>query len=91
MICKNIDSSYFKDWRKLIGFNNQNEAKKFFKGTDIKAGIDYNYIECLNKRLYEIINKINNSRISKKIYQNLRNHILTSLIKSLKIMVFCLN
>ena len=54
-----IDSKYFKNYRAKLGFNSQEQAKKFFAAKDIKPSIDYDYITSLNKRLMEIIDKLN--------------------------------
>lgn len=53
-----IDSAYFIEYRKKLGFNNQNELKDFLAGKNIKPIVDYSYIEEINKRLCEIIKKI---------------------------------
>lgn len=53
-----IDTKYFKYYREKLGFTNQNGAKSFFAGKDITPTIDYNYIDLLNIRLIEIIDKI---------------------------------
>lgn len=54
-----INTKYFKEYRKELGFTNQNDVKQFFAGKDIKATIDYNYIELFNNRLIQIIKTIN--------------------------------
>ena len=54
-----INTQYFKEYRKELGFTNQNDVKKFFAGKDITPVVDYNYIKLLNDRLVEIIKKIN--------------------------------
>ncbi|SDE74516.1 restriction endonuclease [Riemerella columbipharyngis] len=55
-----INTQYFREYRKKLGFTNQGEAKNFFVAKDIKPLVDYSYIELLNKRLFEIIYKIDN-------------------------------
>ena len=52
-------AKYFKRYRETIGFTNQNIAKKFLAGKDVIPGVDFKYIDSLNKRLIEIIKKIN--------------------------------
>jgi len=54
-----ITTQYFKNYRKELGFTNQDSVKRFFAGKDITPTVDYNYIELLNSRLIEIIIKIN--------------------------------
>lgn len=54
-----INTKYFREYRARLGFSNQNNIKKFLKGKDISSTIDYGYIDELNKRLFEIISKIN--------------------------------
>jgi hypothetical protein len=54
-----ITTQYFKEYRKELGFTNQDSVKKFFAAKDITPTVDYNYIKLLNTRLVEIIKKIN--------------------------------
>ncbi len=54
-----ITTQYFKEYRKELGFTNQQGVKKFFAGKDITPTVDFNYIALLNNRLIEIIKKIN--------------------------------
>lgn len=54
-----IDTKYFKQYREKLGFTNQNGVKAFFAAKDITPTVDYNYINLLNNRLIEIIEKIN--------------------------------
>lgn len=54
-----ITTQYFKEYRKELGFTKQDDVKSFFAGKDITPTVDYNYIELLNTRLVEIIQKIN--------------------------------
>jgi len=54
-----ITTEYFKEYRRELGFTNQQGVKKFFAGKDITPLVDFNYIALLNNRLVEIIKKIN--------------------------------
>lgn len=54
-----IDLAYFREYRIKLGFSNQNTLKDFLAGKDVKPVVDYSYIEEINKRLCEIIQKIN--------------------------------
>ena len=54
-----IDTKYFKDYREKLGFTKQDGVKAFFAAKDIIPTVDYNYIELLNSRLFEIVEKIN--------------------------------
>jgi hypothetical protein len=54
-----IDIKYFKEYRLKLGFNNQDGVKKFFGAKDITPTVDYHYIDLLNSRLSEIVNKLN--------------------------------
>ena len=54
-----IDKEYFKEYRRKFGFTNQQEIKSFLAGKDISPTIDFNYIDLLNKRLENIIDKLN--------------------------------
>ena len=54
-----IDTKYFKEYREKLGFTNQNGVKTFFAGKDIVPTVDYNYINLLNNRLFEIVAIIN--------------------------------
>lgn len=54
-----IDAKYFKEYREKLGFTNQNGIKAFFGAKDIVSTVDYGYIELLNQRLIQIVQKIN--------------------------------
>ena len=54
-----ITAEDFREYRQKLGFGNQSDVKDFFGAKDIVPIIDLNYIKLLNKRLYEIIDKIN--------------------------------
>jgi len=54
-----ITVQYFKIYRKELGFTNQGDVKKFFAAKDITPCVDFNYIELLNRRLIQIVTKIN--------------------------------
>jgi hypothetical protein len=58
MISKDIDTSYFRSYRHLLGFSNQGDAKTFLGAKDVLPRVDLDYIEKLNLRLIEIIQKI---------------------------------
>jgi len=53
-------ANYFKRYRESLGFSNQSSAKNFLSAKDVKVGIDYEYIANLNRRLKDIIVRINN-------------------------------
>lgn len=61
-----ITAKYFKEYRKELGFTNQDDVKNFFAAKDIAPTVDFAYIKLLNTRLTDIINKIN-SIVSKNI------------------------
>ncbi len=52
---------YSRKYRESLGFANQNDAKIFLAGKDLSPDVDYQYIEKLNKRLIEIITRINDA------------------------------
>lgn len=54
-----ITAEYFRQYRQKLGFANQSDVKNFFGAKDILPTIDFNYITLLNKRRYDIIDKIN--------------------------------
>ena len=54
-----ITAEYFSKYRKGLGFSNQAGVKSFFGAKDIAPTIDLEYIALLNKRLYDIVDKIN--------------------------------
>jgi len=54
-----ITAEYFRQYRHKLGFSNQTDVKNFFGAKDITPTVDLNYIGLLNKRLYNIIDKIN--------------------------------
>jgi len=47
-----------RDFRKRLGFTSQDSLKEFYKGSDIDRPIDFNYIDKLNKRLADIVSKV---------------------------------
>ncbi|MFH1961913.1 MAG: restriction endonuclease [bacterium] len=66
-----IDTKYFKEYREKLGFTNQNGVKAFFAAKDIIPTIDYNYIDLLNSRLFEIVEKINDMVVDNIKVENL--------------------
>lgn len=54
-----ITAEYFRQYRKKLGFSNQGGVKDFFGAKDIVPTVDFEYIKILNKRLFEIICRIN--------------------------------
>ncbi|MFH1095948.1 MAG: restriction endonuclease [Candidatus Desantisbacteria bacterium] len=54
-----ITSEYFRQYRSKLGFANQADVKNFFGAKDVMPTIDFNYIELLNNRLYNIVDKMN--------------------------------
>lgn len=53
-----IDSEYFREYRKRLGFTNQSETKNFFGAKDIIPTVDINYIKLLNNRLADALVKV---------------------------------
>ena len=54
-----ITAEHFRQYRRKLGFSNQSDARKFFGAKDITPAIDLDYIELLNKRLDDMLVKIN--------------------------------
>lgn len=54
-----ITTEYFRQYRQKLGFSNQADVKNFFGAKDIMPTVDFNYIDLLNKRLYEIVDRLN--------------------------------
>lgn len=54
-----ITTEYFRQYRQKLGFGNQADVKNFFGAKDIVPTVDLNYLKLLNKRLYEIVDRIN--------------------------------
>jgi len=54
-----ITTEYFRQYRQKLGFANQVDVKNFFGAKDIAPTVDFNYIKLLNKRLYNIVDKVN--------------------------------
>jgi hypothetical protein len=50
---------HFREYRVRLGFANQNAVKNFFGAKDIPPSVDFNYIDQLNERLYEMIDRLN--------------------------------
>lgn len=55
-----ITTKYFKQYRQKLGFTNQNATEDFFTAKDIVPKVDLHYINMLNVRLCEIVDRINN-------------------------------
>ncbi len=53
-----ITVEYFKKYRQKLGFANQTNVKSFFGAKDITPTVDFNYLALLNKRLHDILDKI---------------------------------
>lgn len=68
-----IDIKYFKEYRLKLGFSNQGDVKSFFCAKDIFPQIDYNYVLELNKRLFDIIIKINSVVVDDLKWNNLND------------------
>ena len=71
MDSQSISTDYFKKYRTKLGFSNQNLAKDFFGAKDVTPTIDFAYIELLNKRLFLIAEKINETVASEIKVANL--------------------
>jgi len=56
---KETENEYSKEYRKKLGFTNQGSAKEFFGAKDVIPDIDFEYIELLNRRLYEMVDRMN--------------------------------
>jgi len=54
-----ITAEYFRQYRQKLGFSNQTDVKNFFGAKDITPTVDFNYIDLLNKRLYDIVDRLN--------------------------------
>ena len=54
-----ITNEYFREYRRSLGFSNKGSLKDFFGAKDIVPTIDFDYIKLLNRRLYEIIDRVN--------------------------------
>ncbi len=54
-----ITVEYFRQYREKMGFTNQSAVKNFFGAKDIVPGVDFDYVKLLNKRLYDIVERIN--------------------------------
>jgi len=63
---KETEDAYSKEYRKKLGFTSQGKAKGFFGGKDITPTIDFDYMKSLNKRLYEMVDRMN-AVVSKEV------------------------
>ncbi|OGI87045.1 hypothetical protein A2906_02035 [Candidatus Nomurabacteria bacterium RIFCSPLOWO2_01_FULL_37_25] len=54
-----ITVEYFRQYRQKLGLSNQADVKNFFGAKDITPTVDFNYIVLLNKRLYDIVDRLN--------------------------------
>lgn len=55
-----ITTGYFRQYRSKLGFTNQANIKNFFGAKDIAPTIDFDYLKLLNKRLFDIVSRLNN-------------------------------
>lgn len=53
-----ITEEYFRQYRQKLGFTNQADVKNFFGAKDVTPVVDLSYVKLLNERLYEIVDKI---------------------------------
>lgn len=68
-----IDLKYFKEYRERLGFTSQSVTKEYFSAKDITPTVDYNYIDLLNSRLFEIVAKINQLVVEDVKVQDINN------------------
>lgn len=54
-----INSKYFREYRFKLGFSSGDSVKKFLAAKDLKPTVDFTFIETLNERLGELIEKLN--------------------------------
>ncbi len=54
-----INSKYFREYRSKLGFSSGDSVKKFLAAKDLKPTVDFTFIETLNERLFELIEKLN--------------------------------
>ena len=54
-----ITAEYFRQYRQKLGFANQADVKNFFGAKDITPTVDFNYIDLLNERLHDIVDRLN--------------------------------
>jgi len=54
-----ITAEYFRQYRQKLGFSNQADVKNFFGAKDITPTVDFNYIDLLNERLHDIVDRLN--------------------------------
>jgi hypothetical protein len=52
---------YFKSYREKLGFPSQAAAKDFLSAKDIRPGIDFDYIDELNRRIGRILTAVNDA------------------------------
>lgn len=54
-------ATYFKKYRRQIGFTSQSSTKSFLSAKDIQPQVDFTYINDLTHRLEDILSKVNNA------------------------------
>ncbi|MDP2940472.1 MAG: restriction endonuclease [Candidatus Omnitrophota bacterium] len=54
-----ITAKYFRQYREKLGFVNQGAVKNFFGAKDIIPSVDFHYVKLLNKRLCDIVERVN--------------------------------
>lgn len=68
-----ITAEYFRQYRQKLGFSNQANVKNFFGAKDITPTVDFNYLDLLNKRLYEIVDRLNKVVVDEIKIDNLKS------------------
>lgn len=56
-----LDSEYFKEYRRRIGFTNQQTTRSYLSAKDIVADVDFQYVEKLIARLRDIYKHLNSA------------------------------
>ncbi len=76
-----IKPGYFREFRRVLGFTNQQELKDFFRAKDIVPAVDFVFMDSLNKRLVEIVHKVDSV-----VHESVRQDDLRSFVEE-KILV----
>lgn len=71
-----LDTQYFREYRRRIGFTNQQMTKDYLSAKDIVADVDYQYVDSLLARLRDMYAQLNST-----IHESVRHHNVPDLIK----------
>lgn len=82
-----LDAQYFTNYRRCIGFTNQQSAKDYLSAKDITADVDFAYVEKLLDRLkdtYKHLNRAIHQSVRHRDFDGFAKHAIVNPYKKLK-------